>query len=89
MSKFEYGFCLKLIDNDYYQLTFLDIPQLVINAKTVEKIFEQAQSLLDDYLYSFLKKGHKVPLPKQKASQDKRLAPSEAVKTALSFYVDV
>lgn len=85
MANFEYGFTLKLIDNEHYQLTFLDIPSLVVKAPTVEKIFEQAQSLLDDYLYVFLKEGKKIPLPKKQAPRDKRISPSDPVKMALSY----
>lgn len=85
MSKFEYGFSLTLINNDYYELKFLDIPNLTVTAPTIAKIFEQAQSCLDDYLYDRIKKSAKFPLPKQKAPKDKRLSPSESVVMALSF----
>lgn len=87
MQNFEYGFSLELINNDYYQLKFLDIPKLVLTAPTVDKIFIQAQTILDDYLYDLLKKGLKIPLPKVNASQDKRISPSDAIKMALEFYV--
>ena len=87
MQHFVYGFSLELINNDYYELKFLDIPNLVITASNIDKIFSQAQLKLDDYLYNLLKNGLKIPTPKVNASKDKRLAPSEAVKMALGFYV--
>jgi predicted RNase H-like HicB family nuclease len=87
MQKFEYGFSLELINNDYYQLRFLDIPSLVLTAPTVDKIFTQAQASLDTYLYDLLKKGSKIPLPKTNAPNDKRISPSDAIKMALEFYV--
>jgi predicted RNase H-like HicB family nuclease len=87
MHNFEYGFSLELINNDYYQLKFLDIPSLIITGLTVDKISIQAQTTLDDYLYNLLKTGEKIPLPKIKAPSDKRIAPSDAIKMALEFYV--
>ena len=87
MQNFEYGFSLELINNDYYQLKFLDIPRLGLTAPTIDKIFGQAQSMLDNYLYDLLKNGKKIPLPKIKAPNDKRIAPSDAIKMALGFYV--
>jgi predicted RNase H-like HicB family nuclease len=87
MHRFEYGFSLELVNNDYYHLKFLDIPSLDLTAPTIDKIFVQAQSMLDNYLYDLLKNGKKIPLPKIKASNDKRIAPSDAVKMALEFYV--
>lgn len=88
MQKFEYGFSLELINNDYYQLRFLDIPSLILTAPTVDKIFTQAQPFLDSYLYGLLKKGSKIPLPKTNAPSDKRISPSDAIKMALEFYIN-
>ncbi len=88
MHNFSYGFSLELVNNDYYQLKFLDIPSLIITAPTHDKIFTQAQPLLDDYLYNLLKNGEKIPLPKINASQDKRITPSDAIKMALEFYTN-
>jgi predicted RNase H-like HicB family nuclease len=87
MHHFDYGFSVELINNDYYQLKFLDIPTLIITGETRDKVFTQAQTVLDDYLYNCLKTGKKIPLPKVKAPNDKRLTPSEAIKMALEFYV--
>ncbi len=87
MTSFEYGFSLELVNNDYYKLKFLDIPSLEITASTTDKIFGQAQQKLDNYLYDLLKNGKKIPLPKTNASADKRIAPSEAIKMALEYYV--
>ncbi|MFT6083744.1 MAG: putative RNase H-like HicB family nuclease, partial [Alphaproteobacteria bacterium] len=55
--------------------------------KTRDDIFLKAQSMLDDYLYGLLKNGSKIPSPKIKASQDKRISPSDAIKEALEFYI--
>lgn len=87
MHNFEYGFSLELINNDYYQLKFVDIPTLIITGKTRDEVFAQAQNVLDDYLYDYLKQGKKIPLPRTKATSDKRISPSEAIKMALEFYV--
>ena len=84
--KFEYGFKIDSNSDGIHKLVFLDIPSLIITHQSRDKIFTQAQSVLDDYLYNLLKEGKKIPLPQQKASQDKRIMPSEAIAMALSLY---
>jgi predicted RNase H-like HicB family nuclease len=87
MSQFDYGFSIELKENTYYQLVFLDIPNLIITDKTRDAIFQKAQDILDDYLYSLLKSGKKIPLPKTKVPHDKRISPSQAIQDALSFII--
>jgi|GEM_PF-4754980 len=86
LQQLNYGFSIELKNNEFYVLKFLDIPHLTLSEITQDAIFQKAQPLLDDYLYSLLKKGQKIPLPKVKASHDKMIAPSEPIKDALSFY---
>lgn len=86
--QFNYGFSLELINNEYYLLTFLDMPQLQIKKPTRDEIFIHAQPILDAYLYDLLKQGKKIPVVQKKAPKDKQITPSEMILQALVYYVE-
>ncbi|MEM6603166.1 MAG: hypothetical protein AAF621_03880 [Pseudomonadota bacterium] len=88
MANFEYSFDLTS-DKNGYMLSFHDFKGGSFQAPTRDKIIAMAQQFLDDKIYDLLKNKRPIPVPGRKVPASHRLSPSEPLKIALEYHLNI